>query len=53
MLFALLFSANAMATEEPKFETLERSGAFELRQYAPMIVAATGRAPPRAARRSR
>lgn len=41
MLSALLFSANAMATEEPKFESLERSGAFELRQYAPMIVAET------------
>jgi hypothetical protein len=31
----------AMATEEPKFETIERDGAFELRLYAPMIVAET------------
>ena len=41
MLFALLFSPRAMATEEPKFESIERSGAFELRQYPPMIVAET------------
>jgi hypothetical protein len=41
MLSALLFSANAMATEEPKFEVVERSGVVELRQYAPMIVAET------------
>ena len=27
----------AMATEEPKFETVEREGAFELRLYAPMF----------------
>lgn len=35
------FAPAAMATEEPKFETIERDGAFELRLYAPMIVAET------------
>lgn len=34
-------SPAAMATEEPKFESIERDGAFELRLYAPMIVAET------------
>lgn len=41
MLSALLFSPSAMATEEPKFESIDRSGAFELRLYPPMIVAET------------
>ena len=31
----------AAATEEPRFETLRRSGDIELRLYAPMIVAET------------
>jgi hypothetical protein len=35
------FAPVAMATEEPKFESVERDGAFELRLYAPMIVAET------------
>jgi hypothetical protein len=30
-----------MATEQPKFLTLEKSGNFELRQYEPIIVAET------------
>jgi hypothetical protein len=35
----LIFSANAMATTEPKFDLLEKSDAFELRQYQPIIIA--------------
>ena len=31
--------SNAMATEEPKYTVLEQSEPFELRAYAPMIVA--------------
>ena len=38
-LIFLMFSANAMATTEPKFDLLEKSDAFELRQYHPMILA--------------
>jgi len=30
-----------MATEEPKFEIITKDGDFELRQYAPMVVAET------------
>ncbi len=30
-----------MATEEPKFDILTKDGDFELRQYAPMVVAET------------
>jgi len=41
MLVALLASPSAMATEEPRFERIETLGAFELRLYAPMIVAET------------
>lgn len=40
--FVLLLVANfAMATEEPKYSVLEKSGDFELREYAPMVVAET------------
>lgn len=42
----VLFSAlslyaplNVMATEEPKYELIEKSGDFELRQYHPMLIA--------------
>lgn len=38
-LLFLIFSANVMATTEPKFDLLEKSDAFELRQYHPMILA--------------
>ncbi len=38
---AFLFPVTAMATEEPKFEILSKDGDFELRQYAPMVVAET------------
>jgi hypothetical protein len=38
---AFLFPVTAMATEEPKFDILTKDGDFELRQYAPMVVAET------------
>ena len=39
-LCVLLFSSEvAMAYEEPKYEVLEKSEAFELRAYKPMIIA--------------
>ena len=44
--FLILFSTfffiapmNVMATEEPKYELIEKSGEFELRQYQPMFIA--------------
>ncbi|MEQ1767329.1 MAG: heme-binding protein [Methylotenera sp.] len=40
-LLILLFANVAMAIEEPKFTILEKSGAFELRAYAPRVVAET------------
>ncbi len=39
--FILLFTHFAMAIEEPKFTMLEKSDAFELRAYAPRVVAET------------
>ncbi len=41
ILFALLASSTAMAIEEPDFRVLERGGAFELREYAPHLIAET------------
>ena len=38
---ALLASSSAMAIEEPSFRVLEHNGAFELREYAPYLVAET------------
>ena len=40
-LIVSLFASLAMATEEPKFKIVEKSGPFELRQYAPRVVAET------------
>ena len=44
--FLILFSTlsfiapmNVMATEEPKYELIEKSGDFELRHYQPMLIA--------------
>lgn len=38
-LLLLMSIVSAMATEEPSYQLIEKSGEFELRQYAPMIVA--------------
>jgi len=40
-LLLLLVTGAAMATEEPAYTVIEKSGSFELRRYAPMIVAET------------
>ncbi|WP_255435317.1 heme-binding protein [Rhodoferax sp. BLA1] len=40
-LAALMFGGAAMAVEEAKFQVLAQEGGFELRQYAPLIVAET------------
>lgn len=40
-LAALMFEGAAMAVEEPKFQVLAQDGRFEVRQYAPLIVAET------------
>jgi hypothetical protein len=40
-LLALLASCTAMATEEPGYRVIEQDGAFELREYAPYLVAET------------
>lgn len=40
-MLTLLIAGNAMAIEEPKYTVLEKSGAFELRAYAPKIIAET------------
>lgn len=40
-LVTLLWTPAAMAIEEPAFKVLERDGSFELREYAPYVVAET------------
>jgi hypothetical protein len=37
----MLASSTAMAIEEPGFKLLEKDGSFELREYAPYVVAET------------
>jgi hypothetical protein len=39
MVIALTFTGAAMATEEPKYSVVEKEPPFEVRAYAPMIVA--------------
>jgi hypothetical protein len=39
LLMVLIFTGNAMAIEEPKYLVLEKTPPFELRSYAPMILA--------------
>jgi len=41
LLGALMVTGAAFAVEEPKYEVLAREAGFELRQYAPLIVAQT------------
>jgi len=40
-LFFILWNQSAMAIEEPKFTLVFKTGTFEVRQYAPMLVAET------------
>ena len=40
-LLLLLIGQNAMAIEEPAFKIVLKSEAFEVRQYAPILVAET------------
>lgn len=40
-LVILMFTRLAMATEEPKYTVLEKSGNFELREYGPRVIAET------------
>ena len=37
--FALLYSQTVMAIEEPSFQVLATEGPFQVRQYAPMLIA--------------
>lgn len=41
LLAPLLWTGTLMATEEPKFDSLRKEGAIEIRRYAPVIVAET------------
>ena len=41
LILGLLCSEHAMAIEEPKFQVLQVDGSFEIRQYAPILIAET------------
>jgi SOUL heme-binding protein len=41
LLLGLLCTGHVMAIEEPKYEVIQTDGAFEMRKYAPILIAET------------
>ena len=41
LILGLLCSGHAMAIEEPKYEVIQVDGPFEIRHYAPILIAET------------